>query len=281
MPTNPRKKRISQKKTGSDELFFAGLQKNKDNMRLLISYPEFQKDIAEARQRLDIPADGFPPEGGNEDVKEWMDHLYNKTDEMMDHPDFLLPLREIGRKFEQKELSRRAADKESKLLHLMLPINYFTHIPKFLCDKYHVPKNYSDYVQRYMIFGIVNAPPNNFTLGPWTDGSLLPWESTYVPINIYSRLTDEEWRDLRREVERMGKKLPSFQPLKNIETKITIEQWFNDREKTDLVEMTTYKMRAAEIAKELLGDEKDAPKVYEAVREVRELRKKRFGKREG
>lgn len=264
--------------SGSNELRFSALQKNRDNMRLLVSYPAFQEDILEARQRLDIPANGFPTEGKHEDVKEWMDHLCRKTDEIMDSPDFVLPLREIGRKHKDKEISQREADKASKLLHLMLPINYFTHIPKFLCDKYHVPKNYSDYVQRYMIYGVVNAPPNNFNLGPWTDGSLLPWESTYVPVNIYSRLTDDEWSDLKKEVERMGRNLPKFQPLKDIETKISIEQWFNEREKTDMVEMKMYKMNAAEIAKELLGDEKNAPKVYEAVREVRKLREKRFGK---
>ncbi|HXF44041.1 MAG TPA: hypothetical protein VNK70_01070 [Candidatus Paceibacterota bacterium] len=256
---------------------FPAHKKNLDNMKLLVSYPEFQEAIKPAREYLGIPENGFK-NNDRKMVQLWWRKIEEKSEEILDSPGFNKQLKQIRKKLDRREIGMRMARKQSQLLHHKIPINYLTNIARFLTEKFNVPENYKDHIRTYIIYGTISAPSNNFEGGEypaWT----LPQENRYIPIKIYTRLTSEDIKELKRYIEWIGKHLPRFQALKDTEKKLTIEQWFENRHKRDVVEGRDYKMSGAEIAENLLGDRKKSKKVYETVRELRELRQRRFGKR--
>lgn len=255
---------------------FPSLQKNRDNMKLLVSYPDFQKDVEETREYLEIPPCGLDLKNGKE-IKQWNDKLIKKSDEIMGSPGFFQQEKMIKERLKKKEIGVRMAKKQSKLLYNKVPINYLTDTSEFLAEKFLVPQNYEEYIREYILFGTINAPPNDFSLGYWPAWTL-PSGVRYIPIKIYTRLTNPDLRELKRYIEWAGKQLPKFQTLKNIDKKLTVEKWMENRIKYDEVEQKEYKMTTAEIAENLLNRKSSAKKIYETIRGLKELREKRFGK---
>lgn len=141
-----------------------------------------------------------------------------------------------------------------------------------LCRSYRLPKNYDHYVERHILFGETNAPLNNFDICPSPD-SLIPGEARYISINVYAMPTDTELEDLKKEIKIMGKMLPSFRPIKDVEKKIESEKIIAGKVAHNEMSckedrMTLKEMRGAERAKQ------DS----ENHRELKKHRSKRFGK---
>ncbi|MFH1866975.1 MAG: hypothetical protein ABIJ81_02740, partial [Patescibacteria group bacterium] len=196
-------------KRKSAHIRFSAYQKNLDLMKLLVSYKPFEKDVLEARERLGVPPSGFGTKNSKA-VQQWTNDLVIKSDKVINSSGFNEQLKMIHQKLEKGEIGYRMADKQSSFMHLKVPINYFSHISLFLTKKYNVPENFSDYIRWYILYGIVNAPVNNFVCGSWP-ASTLPKDVRYLPIKIYSHLTLEELKDLKKEIELMGRHLPRFQ----------------------------------------------------------------------
>ncbi len=252
-------------------------RKNLDNMKLLISYSEFQQAVKEARKYLDIPENGFNKDNP-ETIEQWTRKIDKRSDQMMESADFIRQLKMVREKLRGEEIGMHMAKKQSQLLHYKIPWNYLTNTSKFLTEKFNIPENYEYPIRQYIISNYINAPTSNFSGGEYPAWKR-PKEIRYIPIKIYARLTDTDLKELKRHVDRYGKHLPKFQALKNIDKKLTIEQWFENRSKYDSAEDRDYKTTTAEIAENLFGNKKHAKKVYEVVREIKELRIRRFGKR--
>lgn len=123
-----------------------------------------------------------------------------------------------------------------------------------LCRSYRLPKNYDHYVERHILFGEVHTPLNNFDICPSPD-SLIPVEARYISINVYAMLTDTELEDLKKEVKIMGKMLPSFRPIKDVEKKIESEKIIAEKVAHNEISckedrMTLKEMRGAKRAKQ-------------------------------
>lgn len=254
-------------------LRFSAKKKNTDLMRLLVSHDEFQKDVRKAREYLHIPPDGFSHDSQTE---AWTKEYCQRTEDMSRSPEFQRKLQRIRDDYESGKLDYKMRGKQWEMIHFNLPINYLTYTCRYLTEKYRIPANFSDSMYRYILFNQISIPLNNFAIGPFPDLKL-PHERRDIPVTIYSQLTDEELQDLKREIELVGKRLLKFKPLKDIDKKLSIEEWFKNRARFDEVEKVEYKMSADEISENLLGSKRKKKRVYEAVRELKDLRKKRFG----
>lgn len=255
---------------------FSAIKKNSDTMALLVSYPEFQKEVKEARDFLGIPKDAKWER--NEKVREWYHSLGTKSDEIMDSKPFNVQLKMIREKVARKEIGPIMTQKQSHLLHLKLPLNYLKFTPEFLTSKFNVPENFAEHIRQYIVRGTITAPSNNFSFGPYP-----PWTTSrevgHLPVKIYAQLSNEELQDLKKEIEIFGDKLPKLLPLKkDINKKLTLEEWYSNRYKYDASEDKEYKISVAEIAENVIGNKKKGKQVYEAVRELKKLRRKRFGR---
>ncbi len=284
----PVKKQNHQKAPLAKNGYFGSYQKNLDVMKLLISDPDFQTDIQHARQKLEIPKNGLKTEQGfleyvaGTNVREgtWYEAFLKKSDVVLLSPEFKQKIHTVWEKEKNGLLSNAEADEESRILHLEIPLNYLNHIPRFLSEKYKIPGNFTDCIKRYLMFGIVEAPPLNYSFSQHLEGPKFR-HAPYLTINIFAQITKDEAVGLAKWIKIMGDELPQYKPLKDIERKLTIEQWYRERH-TDFDHATgqPFKTTASDIAQTVLGSSKKKGKVYEAVREIRDLRKKRFGKSE-
>ena len=262
------------------EFHSAAQKKNLDNIKLLVSYPLFQKEVASIREYLDIPAGGF---GDNyEKSKQWHEKIDRLSDEISNTKSFFAQEDKIRQRLKNKEIGCRMAEKQMHLHWHKVPCNYLTDSVEFLTEKFNLPLHYDNLLRNYIISGTLNPiymPLNNFTVGPFP-GSVLLRDVRYVPIKIYAKLTDAELLDIKKAVNDFNKNLPQFQPLKNIDDKLTLEEWFLNRERFDEVKQKKYKMKAEEIAEEVFrrSDKKSKKKIYDDIKELKELREKRFGK---
>lgn len=269
------KKAIDYRSRKDLALRFPALQNNRDTMKLLVSYPEFQEDIKEARKYLEIPPMGIDQKDDQANQK-WHDDFITRTDKMTASEAFKTQERAIREKLQNKEIDIRMANKQSRLLYSKLPVNYFTQTCKYLVEKFNLPGNFDYYIHQYILFNIVGAPPSNFVIGPFELTTPLS-EVRQVTVTVFAKLTDEELKQLKKEVNRFGKNLPKFKKLKDIDKKLDFEQWLANREQYDPSTDTRHIVSRTEIAEDIFGHS-NPKKAYEALRELREIRSKRFGK---
>jgi len=277
---NPKSKRIkksvnSSKRSSSD--FFShrksSYQKNLDNLKLFFSYPDFQKELPVIRKFLDIPPKGVPDK--IEKIREWYDHMIKKSDEMMNSELFFKQEQQI--QIRQKEIGSVMARKQMDLLYHSVPINYIRETAEFLTDKFNLPVHYADSIKSYIVSNRIEAPANNFSIGYSNPKSLK--QMRHLEIKVCAELTDDDLKEIKQQIKHwIGKPLPRFQALKNVDNNLEIEQWFENRIKQDLVSGESYTTHAKEIAENLLGSEDKHRQVYEIPRQMRSLRKRRFGK---
>lgn len=262
------------------EFYSAAQKKNLDNIKLLVSYPLFQKEVTSIREYLDIPAGGF---GDNyEKSKQWHEKILKLSDEISNTKSFFAQEDKIRQKLKNKEIEYRMAKKQMCLHWHKAPCNYLTDSVEFLTKKFNLPLHYDSFLRNYIISGTLNPiymPLDNFTIGSFP-GSVLLREVRYVPVTIYAKLTDVELADIKKAVNEFNENLPQFQPLKNIDDKLTLEEWFLNREGFDELEQEKYKTTAGEMAKETFGslNKRNKKKIYDSIKELKELREKRFGK---
>lgn len=248
-------------------------RRNLDNMKLLVSHEEFQKLVRDIRAYLDIPEKGL---NVGTEVSEWFAQHYQRTNEMLADKSFLKEASGIKNKF-QKSLIFEEAELKLQKHYDKVPINFFKNRLKLIIESFNLPDHYETYIRDYILTNKVNAPAQNFVTSAYIDPAQ-PGER-YVNVKIYSKLTNDDLATLKIWVNEMfGTQLPEYQKLKDIDTKLELEEWYKNRTKMDTVENQYYTMSAEEIAEEILGNKDQKRQVYESVNELRKLRKKRFGK---
>ena len=247
-------------------------------MNLLVSHLEFQADIAEMRHQLKMLVGWLPLERSADQEEKWQDALLEKSDSILESRDFSKKLQDIRERQKKGLISPRKAQTELLPLLLQVPIEFLNNAPKFLAQKYRLAENFEYSIKQYLTHGNVFAPPTNFSFGPYP-GEVPLRNLNYIPIRLYSRLTESELADLKRQVEIVGRHMPRHQPVKDIDKKLTIEKWYQNRsEEYDYALGQSFKTTASDIAQQAFGSAKKKDKVYEAVRELEDMRKKRFGK---
>ncbi len=268
---NPKKKKSSKKYLAWR---FPSFQKIRDNINLLISYPKFQEEVGKIRRRLDIPEN----KAGNW-TKKWTNDMDKKSDEVMTDPKFIEQENRIREKLKKGEINVAVANKQSRLLYNKIPYNYLSDSVKIIIKKFHLPINYESFLHYYIITGKINIPTSNFTIGDFTGLMRDRKNLGYVPLKIFSKLSDEDLRELKMEVNSwFGKHLPKYQSLKDINKKIEVAKWHNNRIRYDEATGEGYKTGNKEIAQNLLGSKKKGNKVYEISRSIKKLQTNRFGK---
>ncbi len=135
-----------------------------------------------------------------------------------------------------------------------------------LCRVKKLPRNFDYYVHQYIAYDIIRAPMTNYNIIPSQDTSF------EADVKIYTNLTEPEFKDLQMEVSSI-KTLSSFQPLKNIDRRIEDEKVYAEVKKQNENPDKEYIQTVAEFK----GKHR-AKKIYENARELKELRKNRFGK---
>lgn len=256
------------------------IKRQRDNVKLLASYQPFQDEIKKARAWLNIPEDGFGS-SDEEAHKKWFRSMLRKSDEVMDI-NFSKQVREIHGKVTRNEISEEMGKKQSALLHIKVPVNYLRHISKFIIEKFNLPENYEDFVRSYIMNNDGLTPIYNFGIGPFTDPAT--WRDVrHIPVTVYASLSDDDLVALKQEINNWikfcsKKSFPRLQALVNIDKKLTIEKWYSNKIRQDIITKKDYKVTASEIAEDVLGDRNETGKVYDTLRTVKKLREKRFGK---
>ncbi|MFZ3099835.1 MAG: hypothetical protein WA103_01205 [Minisyncoccales bacterium] len=256
---------------------FPSLKKNEDNIKLLISYPEFQEEIKQVREYLNIPENGFK-NGDNNGLEKWENEMAEISEKMMNDSGFQRQIKMIWQKQRRGEVGSAMARKQSYLVHDKIPINYFSNRCLFITDKFGLPENYSDFIRGYILDGRTTERTSNFSIMPFykDKGGRT---ARHLTVKIYARLTDRDLADLKRQIDLVIKnKLPKYQELRNIDKKLNLEKWVENRIKHDEVNDIDYKMTNGEIAKNLFGSKEKAKKVNDTYRSIKKLRESRFGK---
>ncbi len=285
---------------------FPSYKKNLDMMKLLVSHKPFQEFITEAREFLDIPDDK-----SNEKRVGWGERLTERSEAILDSVDFQKSEREMDAEIERGrkiyyELSRdksaTAHDREKaqknlddaktrrEMLNFKIPSYYFYEMPRYIAARFNVPEHFSQFIQVYIWDDTVNAPTSNFQGGAWPPGKRSK-DMRYVPINVYAQLTDEDFGELKRYLSFWGqRRLSKFNPIKDIDNKLTIETWIAEKpegayldfaendERGGNVRSTLTDLAKDAVHEKLMKGKPDGKRVAEAARLLEELRDKRFGK---
>ncbi len=257
----------------TEKVLSATLKKNKDNIKLLTTDKEFRVLICKIREDLNIPSIGFD---NDEDIRKWSDELTQKSDKILLDKDF----REKEIKLKEDNYEQKISYTESKSrvnqLYDQVPIFYLKNRIDFIIDKFNLPLNYEGFLRSYIILNkISNVPGQNFTIGEYPPFVKLR-EAKFIPVKIFSRLTNDEIESLKEEVTKFSKQLPKYSPLKNIDRDLEIEDWMVNRERFDSVEYKPYIMTTAEIAGELLGSPRKGKMAHDIVKDLKNTRKRRF-----
>jgi hypothetical protein len=167
--------------------------------------------------------------------------------------------------------SEEAAEWEQKWTYAKAAA--FIRAVRKLIAKYGLPENFSEHVRSHIIYGSVTAPLNNFSVVPFSNDTN-PSESRHVIVHIFAKLAQKEEKDLKRELNRLAKNLPSFKPLKDIEKKLDNEMKMRDIREYNKKKDREYKATYGEAV-----GKKSAKQAREHARELADHRKKRFGKK--
>lgn len=271
---NNKKKGIS-KKVCKFPIKNLAYQKNLDNIKLLFSHKPFREDLIKIRKNLCIPENGFTKD---EEAQKWEVGTDILDDLSMNSLAFLNQEQKIAGKIESGEISQKMGNKQIKLLYTKLMCNYFTDSVNFLIEKFHIPYNYEQTIRRYVIFNeIMFVPAQNYAVSNYLFNKKNK-SSKPVTINIYAKLTNEEIKQLKKSIERFGENLPEFQPLKNIDKRLELEEMIENRHYFNEVEQAEGEYKTSDIASDFFGNENKKKKVYDTKRDLRREREKRFGK---
>lgn len=155
----------------------------------------------------------------------------------------------------------------------------FAEAMRQIISDYNLPENFAEYIKAHIIYGSEAAPLNNFAITPFSRDTD-PSESRHATVHIYAKLTQKEEKDLKRELNRLAKNLPSFKPLQDIEKRLEREKRALEARKFNA---TRSKRDARMSYGEILGDKrgarKEAKKASEDIRGMKDIRTKRFGKK--
>lgn len=241
-------------------------RRNIDNMRLLVSYPEFQKRVREIRINLSIPEGGIKK---YKDMEQWMRNTSDKDTAIQRSSEYIKEEKKIWSLKRQKKINRNEEEMLWKKLLHQLPFNYLTDSIREIMVDFNIPENYELFLRMYLTTGSINAPASNF--------SATITKKHCVPITIYARLTDRDLKEIKKYVNGyFGKKLPFVQKVRDVPKKLEIESLYLQGEEYDPVSQKSYKLNNEDIAEKVFGNKKREKDIYEIVRSLDGLRKRRF-----
>jgi hypothetical protein len=86
---------------------------------------------------------------------------------------------------------------------------------------------------------------------------------------------------LQAYINWLGHALPKYNPIKDLDLKLKIEDWYGNKTKADEADYYTgHRTTNSKIAEEFLGSPKKGKRVGDFVRSIRKTRKKMFGNSE-
>ena len=274
MTKRKKKKLVEAKKISFD---FPSHKKNLDHLKLLFSHAQVKDIIKNARKSLELPPDGLAPD----QIEKWYASMHNRSQQIQDSKVFREQITSIKQNFRKNEVDAVMATKQSDLFYSKLPENYLAATVDYIVDVCQLPANYADSIRTYIIANVLQAPPHIFSEGPYMYAEKVD-RSKFVTITFYAKLTDADLKELKKYVNNLaGTRMPDFQALAGVDKKIKIEEMYADRKRFDVATYSSYKITAKEVAENIQADSGSKTKVsdvYEAVRGIKELRKKRFKK---
>lgn len=153
------------------------------------------------------------------------------------------------------------------------------HFTKDLAKKFNLPESYRNALNYYILqndFFLV--PGSSYTVGPWDSGEKLT-EARYVPFRVYAKLTDEDLKKIKKEVNKhFGRRLPSFKNIRDLERKLEVEKLTREGE-LDAVTYQHQKMKPEDIAERVLGRRSKKKEIPNIINGLRKTRINRFGKK--
>ena len=169
------------------------------------------------------------------------------------------------------------ANKQLGLLSEKAPLQYLRNRAAFIVFKFKLPVHFSEYIERYIVRGTVDAPQHNY-IGGFNFNGLK--RERYLDIKVYTRLAKDEIKELQAYINWLGHGLPKYNPIKDVDLKLKIEDWYKNKNKEEADYYTRHKTGNAEIAERFLGSPKKGKRVGDFVRSIKKTRKKMFGNSE-
>lgn len=241
--------------------------KNADNIDLLVGYDEFQDAIKEIREFLEIPINGFAK---SEAIKNWTESTSKKTEDISNSKKFRDQEKEIRKQLDSKKATPKQAEQEFKKIGNDLPWNYLTNSIKNLIETFHLPEHYDYFLRNYIISNTIRYPVNGFTITPSKD-------KKNVQVNVHMRLTDQDLREIKKEVNQyFGKDLPHAQKIDDLSKKLDVENMYKNKVVLEEVTRETYKIDDGDIAETVYRDRSKKNSVRSTVQNLKSMRKRRF-----
>jgi len=195
--------KIKSKKSFWDKFPDNVYKRNLDTMKLLVSWDNFQSNIVKIRNKSDIPTEGFK---NNQEIEKWWDRLGEKSDNFFTTNDYLAKRKKL---LYLKKRSYGEFLKEQEWINSEIPINKFHKRVDEIIQKYKLPYNFRDFIEKYILCNKISAPSTNFALsfnfGPERKLELetgKDWKDQirWISLITYARLTEREIRLATKEL---------------------------------------------------------------------------------
>lgn len=253
-------------------------QKHEDNLKLLFSDKEFNNYVMNVRKTLDIPRDGF---FSDKEVEKWFARDYEITDQIVDEN--TPKLRKLKKSLDEDKITYKEYKEKVDEINLRIPTNYLSSELKNILLKFNLPANYKESIRSYIFYNIPIfkfLSPINFRRGTKEDR-----KENSVSITFYSKITDQDLKLAKKVVNGFFKNtLPKVSPLKDIDLKLKIKEYYDNRDVYNEGDDEYYRLDVKEIIENIKADtgrKVNPSDVYEVVRALNNLSNKRFKKKSG
>ncbi len=248
---------------------YPSYKKNLDLINLAISDKEFQDEINKAREHLGLkdPKYDLPY---NKKIARTFE---SKTDKILESKDFNDSEKKILMEKNSGKITNATSRERLNILYNQLPINYLNSLSSYLCKKYNLPEHFSEYIIPYIILGTIDAPQQNFK-GGVIQGRLKDISS--LEIKIFTQLTKEEIKELKKYIDWIGHRLPKHRNFRKMKDQLTFEQYAKDAVFHDYATGEDERVPLTEIAIDKFKSKKKVQKIYDAKRQLKNLRTKRL-----
>lgn len=242
------------------------LELHRGHIKLLLSDPRFKEAVQKVRGQLGIPPEGFYKE---EDVALWIEKQDEEDDRILFSPELEERIRKINKDFEAQNITSQQRKDLLYEAHLAIPTNYKNHAVREIIKDFNLPENYKLSLNAYVV--------NNYFPLPKHFSFSYDKEKRGIAIHIYTRLTDEDLKEIKKFVNTVyKKKLPQMLAIKDLDTRLAVEKLLQEKYEFDEATGETYKLKNKDIAERVLKGSSKKGAVYEAQRSLKRLRKVRF-----
>ncbi len=187
----------------------------KQRARLTLANPDFQKNVAEIRERFSIPQEGIKD---NDQSEKWHHNFYLSNDEYFEKNISRIKIEELelekGKKFKEAFNLRRQFNKDA-------PINALDICIKKILEKHRLPLGWHHSIQRYILF---NNLDSMWIVGNVTVREDFDLDTDLVQLSIgiddSTRLEDikKAWSRIKFHQKRLASYTKKkFQPIKNFD----------------------------------------------------------------